>query len=237
MFFAVFNTEFMQSNYNQSLRLHKLRSIMEIGQKHSNHHWKRITTNNPVHQRFNKIRNSHNQPRDPVAIAIKEKRDEEYNSRRGKFEIINCMPSKCMIDPILYLPAFSKDRHRLIKWRMHWLPSYPLKDCRCGHKTAHRTHFSTCSLLEPLMQELLDKFGTIPLLPYNIQPLDHILNSLPRSEMGLAMGNRPKIWPALIQVFRKIDSLSHPDDLFDDDEPAPEEAMDFIPTTAIDTFE
>ena len=40
-----------------------------------------------------------------------------------------------------------------------------------------------------------------------------------------------------MQVFRKIDFLSHPDDLFDDDEPVPEEAMDIIPTTAIDTIE
>ena len=146
------------------------------------------------------------------------------------------MRTKCIIDPILYLPAFSKDRHRLINWRMHWLPSYPLKDCRCGHKAAHRTRFSTCLLLEPLMQELLDEFDTIPLLPYNIQPLDHILNSLPRSEVGVAIGNWPKIWPALIQVFRKIDFLSHTDDLFDDDGPAPEEAMDIISTTAINTF-
>ena len=87
------------------------------------------------------------------------------------------------------------------------------------------------------MQDLLDKFSIIPSLSYNIQPLDHILNSLPRFEVGLAMGNWPKIWPALIQVLRKIDFLSHPDDLFDDDEPAPEEAMDIIPTTAIDTVE
>ncbi|KAG2214771.1 hypothetical protein INT45_011889 [Circinella minor] len=147
---------------------------------------KRITTSNPVHQRFNKLRNSHNQPRDPVATSIKEKRDEEYISRRNEFKTINCLRTKHIIDPILYLPSFSKDRHRLIKWRMHWLPSYPLKDCRCGHQAAHRTHFTHCLLLEPLMQDLLAKFGTIPLLPHNIQPLDHILNCLPRSEVGLA---------------------------------------------------
>ncbi|KAG2216683.1 hypothetical protein INT45_007684 [Circinella minor] len=97
---------------------------------------------------------------------------------------------------------------------MHWLPSYPLKDCRYGHQAAHRTHFTHCLLLEPLMQDLLDKFGTIPLLPRNIQPLDHILKSLPYSEVGLAM-----------------------DDIFDDDEPAPEEAIDSIPTSTIDTIE
>ncbi|KAG2212193.1 hypothetical protein INT45_002772 [Circinella minor] len=120
---------------------------------------------------------------------------------------------------------------------MHWLPSYPLQDCRCGHQAAHRTHFTQCLLLEPLMQDLLDKFGTIPLLPHNIQSLDHILDSLPRSEVGLAMGNWSQIWLALIQVLRKIDFLSHPDDIFDEDEPAPEDAMDSIPTSALDTIE
>ena len=39
----------------------------------------------------------------------------------------------------------------------------------------------------------------------NIQPLGHILNILPRSEVGFAMGNWPKICPALIQVLRKVD--------------------------------
>ncbi|KAI7856748.1 hypothetical protein BDC45DRAFT_555321 [Circinella umbellata] len=87
-----------------------------------------------------------------------------------------------------------------------------------------RTLFSHCFLLEILMKELLDKFGTIPLLPHKIQPLNHILKNLPRSEVGFVMGNWSNIRPALIQVFRKIDFLSHPDDLFDDDEPALEEA-------------
>ncbi|KAG2207617.1 hypothetical protein INT45_009763, partial [Circinella minor] len=166
-------------------------------QKHPNKQWKRITTSNPVHQRFNKLRNSPNQPRDTVATSIKEKRDEEYISRRNKFKTINCLRTK----------------------------------------PAHRTHFTHCLLLEPLMQDLLDKFGTVPLLPHNIQPLDHILNCLPRSEVGLATSNWSKIWPALIQVLWKIDFLSHPDDIFDDDEPAPEEAIDSIPTTTIDTIE
>ena len=78
-------------------------------QKHPHHHWKRITTSNPVHKRFNKLRNSHNQPRHPVATPIKEKRDEEYKSRQDRLKTINCMQTKCTIDPILYLPAFSKD--------------------------------------------------------------------------------------------------------------------------------
>ncbi|KAI7850567.1 hypothetical protein BDC45DRAFT_572804 [Circinella umbellata] len=110
-----------------------------------------------------------------------------------------------IIDPILYQPAFSRDRHRLIKWRMHWLPLYPLKNCRCGHKEARREHFATCPLLQPLLTDLINKFDTVPELPPNMDQLDHIINLLPKSEAGLIL-----------------------DDIFDEDEPAPEdEAMEF----------
>ena len=130
-----------------------------------------------------------------------------------------------IIDPILYQPAFSRDHHRLIKWRVHWLPSYPLKDCCCGYKEARREHFAICSLLQPLLQDLLNKFGTIPELPFNMQQLDHILNSLPKSEVGLVLGKWKTVWPALIRVIREIDILSYPQKIFEDDEPAPEEAL------------
>ncbi|KAG2228353.1 hypothetical protein INT45_011145 [Circinella minor] len=58
--------------------------------------------------------------------------------------------------------------------------------------------------------------------------LDHILNLLPKSEVGLIMGKWKTVWPALIRVLREIDFLSHPDDIFDEDEPAPEEALEFL---------
>ena len=98
------------------------------------------------------------------------------------------MLPKRTIDPVLYKPAFSRDRHRLIKGRMHWLPSYPLKDCRCGYKEARREDFANCPLLPPLLQDLLNKFGTILEPPFDMQQFDYILNSLPKSEIGLVLG-------------------------------------------------
>ena len=92
-----------------------------------------------IHQRYNKLRNNNPPTTDPVKQAIIEKRNEEYTSRRNKFKSISCMRSKRIIDPILYQPAFSRDRYRLVKWRMHWLPSYPLKECRCGYKEARES--------------------------------------------------------------------------------------------------
>ena len=73
---------------------------------------------------------------------------------------------------------------------------------------------------------ILNKFGTIPELPLNMQQLDHILNSIPKSEAGLVLGKWKTVWPALIRVLREIDILSHPEETFEDDEPAPEEALE-----------
>ncbi|KAI7859310.1 hypothetical protein BDC45DRAFT_564776 [Circinella umbellata] len=69
-------------------------------------------------------------------------------------------------------------------------------------------------------------FTITPALPQEQQPLDYILNHLPRSEFGLTVGKWQTVWPALIRVLREIDYLSHPNDDFDMDEPAPEDAMD-----------
>ncbi|KAI8148375.1 hypothetical protein BJV82DRAFT_506341, partial [Fennellomyces sp. T-0311] len=130
-----------------------------------------------------------------------------------------------IIDPILYLAASSLDRHRLIKWPMQWLPSYPLKDCECGATAAPREHYAICPLLQPMRHELLEAFGTIPELRKEEQDIDYILNSLPRSNTGLTRGKWKTTWPALLYVLRKIDRLSHPNEDYDDDEPASEEAL------------
>ena len=74
------------------------------------------------------------------------------------------------------------------QWGMHWLPSYPLKDCRCGYKEARRKYFANCSLLQPLLQYLLNKFVIIPELPFNMRQIDHVLNSLSKSEVGIVLG-------------------------------------------------
>ncbi|KAG2217776.1 hypothetical protein INT45_011833, partial [Circinella minor] len=104
--------------------------------------------------------------------------------------------------------------------------SYPLKNCRCGASAAKREHYDFCPLLFTLLNDLKSAFGDIPALPQEQQPLDYILRPLPRSEFGLTVGKWQTVWPALIRVLREIDYLSHPNDDFDMDEPAPEDAMD-----------
>ncbi|KAI7850380.1 hypothetical protein BDC45DRAFT_429197, partial [Circinella umbellata] len=109
------------------------------------------------------------------------------------------------IDPILHLPAFSRDRHRLVKWHMHWLLSYPLKNCRCGTIAANREHYK---------KYLNRAFGNLPTLSTKLQPLDFINNRLPRFEIGFSLGRWKKTWSSLNNALREIDRLNHPDDDF-----------------------
>ncbi|KAG2215481.1 hypothetical protein INT45_006335 [Circinella minor] len=77
-----------------------------------------------------------------------------------------------------------------------------------------------------VLDDLKSAFGDIPALPQEQQPLDYILNQLRRSEFGLTVSKWQTVWPALIRVLCEIDYLSHPNEDFDIDEPAPEDAMD-----------
>ncbi|KAG2219321.1 hypothetical protein INT45_003143 [Circinella minor] len=81
-------------------------------------------------------------------------------------------------------------------------------------------------LLTTLLLDITNKYGPIPLLTYLMQPLDFIINKAPRSDIGLSSEKWKIAWPALIGVLREIDLLSHLDEIFDEDEPAPEEALE-----------
>ncbi|KAI8141560.1 hypothetical protein BJV82DRAFT_670475 [Fennellomyces sp. T-0311] len=135
-------------------------------------------------------------------------------------------------DPILFLPASSQARHRLVKWRMHWLPSFPLKKCRCGvsGKTPNRYHFQpltvpllVCPLVEPAFQRLLQSYNKPVDRTQHI--IDILLNDLPRKAKSLRSGHWRRTWPLLLQVLRDIDVCTHPDTQFDP-EPDPQLILD-----------
>ncbi|KAI7849681.1 hypothetical protein BDC45DRAFT_573732 [Circinella umbellata] len=158
--------------------------------------------------------------------TVKQKRSKEYTDQGKNRKRAQCLRTDCRIDPTLYLPVTSIDRHRLIKWRMHWLPSYPLQGCCCGARAATREHYTTCSLLQHHLQKLLEAFGPISNLVSSQQPTDHILNKLPRSEVGLTLGKWQSTWPALLHVLWEIDRRSHPADTYNYvEEPALKEAL------------
>ncbi|KAI8147344.1 hypothetical protein BJV82DRAFT_664587 [Fennellomyces sp. T-0311] len=97
--------------------------------------------------------------------------------------------------------------------------------CECGAAAASKEHYAICPLLQSIWQELLDAFGTIPELQNKKQTLDHILNSSLRFTTGLTRSKWKTAWSELLHVFRKIDKLSHLNEDYDDDLPAPKEAL------------
>ncbi|CDH60653.1 hypothetical protein RO3G_13746 [Lichtheimia corymbifera JMRC:FSU:9682] len=166
------------------------------------------------------------QSRNPISTIITRHRDKELLKRRARHSIAR-MREKRMWDPILFLPASTWDRHRLVSWRMHYLPSYPLKDCACGHRNAYRDHFyKDCPLLESSMRTLTDSCQFT--IPENTHPIDFILNQLPRRARALKKNHWHTTWPALLFVLREIDAATHPDDNSQDrePEPPPDQALD-----------
>ena len=196
--------------------------------------WTALTSYNPVHKVYKKIKKNerNTSTTDPVKKAIKIKRDDEFSHRHEKFPSIAVLRNKRMVDPVLYLPASRLDRHRLVKWRMRWLPPFPSPNCRCGAQEIRREHYNTCYLISFEKEKLIATFGEIPELPLKMHFVDYILNSLPRHEVGLTMGKWKDAWPALIRYLREVDYLCHPDGDFDDIEPAPEEALSIPPPMA-----
>ncbi|KAG2219638.1 hypothetical protein INT45_012339 [Circinella minor] len=140
--------------------------------KNCDKQWKHLTSNNPFYQLHNRLKNSTSPPKDPVHKAIEQKRDKEYQNLSTK-----------------------------LKWRMHWLPSYPLKNCRCGFIAAKREHYKSCPMLQPLLDDLNNTFGSLPILPPELQPIDFIINRLPCSEIGLSFGKWKKKHRQLLLMF------------------------------------
>ncbi|KAI9265145.1 hypothetical protein BDA99DRAFT_436903 [Phascolomyces articulosus] len=156
--------------------------------KNPDEHWKKLSARNQFYQLYYKLKKSPKPPNDLISATIQQKRDEEFKLLKDKFKTISYMRDIRVVEPIMYLELPSKDRHRMMKWRMHWLPSYPIKTCRCGEINATREHYKICPRLQPLLLKLLDHYGTIPDLKHPVQPLDYILNNIPRNEVVL--GNK-----------------------------------------------
>lgn len=156
-------------------------------------------------------------PRHPMKFTIDARSTQEMQQRRTDFKAVARARPERIWDPILYLPATSLQRHRLIKWRTHWLPSYPLGNCRCGHQAAHRDHYDLdgCPRIEPMIQYLHESLGQqlLATKPDDTHLLDFIMNVLPRST-GDLKGHWRRTWPALLNTLRNIDVLTHPEEDF-----------------------
>ncbi|ORY89198.1 hypothetical protein BCR43DRAFT_539616 [Syncephalastrum racemosum] len=121
--------------------------------------------------------------------------------------------------PVLYLPCTRKERHRLIKWRISWLPPKPYMACACGAPEANRNHlFSACPLILPEVHNFTALLDPPP--PASVNPLDFTLNQLPKT-IPLSLGRWQTLWPALLSLLRRIDQVTSDGD-FESEPPAGE---------------
>jgi hypothetical protein len=171
---------------------------------------------------------------------IRQYTDQQHLLRQAKSKSLQRSrppPALRTLDPIITITAPQKIRHRLVKWRMHWLPPHPSIPCPCNNSSpTNRHHFTyECSRLEPIIIQLhvaLAHFH-LPPPPSTSNIIDHFLNLIPidQQDMLQPKSHWKQTWPLITQALFLIDQLTHPDSPFDD-EPNAFSWLDPPPTTA-----
>jgi hypothetical protein len=131
-------------------------------------------------------------------------------------------------DPIFFFPCTRLERLRLIKWRLHWLPSFPAHACNCGASSVKREHYLTCPFTSGIVSQIgwnlpfdipledeIDDAGV-----YQTHLLDRLLNALPSQLEKVANTHWEFTWPLILQWITRIDVSNHPDGYFEN-EPYP----------------
>ena len=199
-------------------------------------YWKTNTKKNPLWTQFlttttTTIINLDPPDKKKIYHHITQYKQDQYHQRQeapNLQTIKQCRSDqKPSIDPILFIPCTSKERHRLIKWRMGWLipKTSTTIACPCDHTTtiSKRHFFLSCPLLHSNL-ELLDlllkqhiKNYSRPELPAT--EIDFLLNLLPKTFKHFQTQHWAHTWPVLNQILFQIDKLSHPSSTFDDEPP------------------
>lgn len=141
-------------------------------------------------------------------------------------------------DSILFYPCSPLERLRLIKWRLHHLPGFPLSSCRCGTPTASRSHYLracplVCDLISRLQLNLPDDSISID-EEYDEQGvptthiLDRLLNNLPSTLSSTVNTHWEKTWPFVLELITTIDFATHPAAAFPEEPPPGELFSNYI---------
>ena len=116
------------------------------------------------------------------------------------------------IDPILWLPMTTKERSRVVRWRIGFLPGKPVS-CWCQQEGAFTTinHLMACFHVHSLLN-----------VPHTItiDPISHLLNKLPKKPPKQQHQKEYWIqtWPLICSLLYKIDYCCHPNEDFSSSE-------------------
>jgi hypothetical protein len=195
-----------------------------------NNEWKRFKRQNPLFQTFKSSNLS------PAQIIQSAKATDHELRQASLISLRRTRPGQRSRDPILYIPATTKERHRLVKWRFHWLPPHPHTVCPCDDVSeTSRSHYTTqCPRMESHILHLHHQIARyqLPPIPADLNIIDHILNLLPSSPTNMTSPSSHwrSTWPSLLDALHTIDQLTHPDAIFLDGPPDFEWLLNPSPT-------
>jgi hypothetical protein len=133
-------------------------------------------------------------PTDLKPIILEYRQVELEALRQSHILVHGCRP-EIGIDPILLVPATRRERSRLLRWRLGWLPGKP-RDCRCGIDHTSRRHLMECPLLPQHLWQAL---------PYPSDGSNHLDFAI--SQIPANINHPPAYWPALLTLLQQIDQL------------------------------
>jgi hypothetical protein len=143
----------------------------------------------------------------PYVTAFRFERLLKDRAHPKKLLLQRCRPT-LGVDPILTVPATRRERSRLIRWRIGWLPGKP-KPCPCGQDHTSPRHIALCLFLPRALWECLP-----PPSPGN-NPIDAALNLIPGP-----LRSAPTFWSALLQLLFQVEQLCLTEEITHD-EPSP----------------
>ncbi|KAG2190904.1 hypothetical protein INT47_004828, partial [Mucor saturninus] len=116
--------------------------------------------------------------------------------------------SDLKLDPILTIPMTRKERRRILRWRMNWLPGGK-PNCHCGGQMS-RNHLFVCPAIPEAYWEHIQRG-----FHNDVNPIDAILKSLPinkpksiTEKQNLIIKWQP-LWTDLLNILFLVDQICH----------------------------
>ena len=149
-----------------------------------------------------------------LKIAINNMYDTALTNHRNgnKAKLLRACRDTRGVDPIVFLPMTYRQRSRLIRWRLGWMPN-GRPDVTCNNCN-NQNHLSRQHVIYCLNAHIRLK------VPYVVlDPISFKLNALPKSRPHNPNKRRYWInfWNQLTQLMFDIDALCHGNDIFEPD--------------------
>lgn len=134
--------------------------------------------------------------------------------------MIQSCRSDLKLDPILTIPMTRKERRRILRWRMNWLPGGK-PNCHCGGHMSRNHLFECPTIPEAYWEHIQRGFHN------DVNPIDAILKSLPTKKPKSILEKQQllikwqPLWTDLLNILFLVDQICHKSQETFVDEPDP----------------